>query len=46
VQRGLVEIDAAFLANRMVLEMLAGIAFGRKGGTWASIPKTLLEGRT
>jgi agmatinase len=36
----------AFLANRVVLEMLAGIAFRRKGGTWASIPKTLLEGRT
>ena len=36
----------AFLANRVVLEMLSGIAFRRKGGTWASIPKTLLEGRT
>jgi agmatinase len=36
----------AFLANRIVLEMLAGIAFRRKGGTWDSIPKTLLEGRT
>jgi len=36
----------AFLANRVVLEVLAGIAFRRKGGTWASIPKTLLEGRT
>ena len=35
----------AFLANRVVLEMLAGIAFRRKGGTWASIPPTLLEGR-
>jgi agmatinase len=35
----------AFLANRVVLEMLAGIAFRRKGGTWDSIPKTLLEGR-
>ena len=36
----------SFLANRVVLEMLAGIAFQRKGGSWASIPKTLLEGRT
>jgi Arginase family len=35
----------AFLANRVVLEVLAGIAFRRRGGTWASIPKTLLEGR-
>lgn len=35
----------AFLANRVVLEMLAGIAFRRKGGTWASIPPTLLGGR-
>jgi agmatinase len=35
----------AFLANRVVLELLAGIAFRRKGGTWASIPRTLLEGR-
>jgi hypothetical protein len=39
-----VEITA-FLANRLVLEMLAGIAFRRKGGTWDSIPKSLLEGR-
>ncbi len=36
----------SFLANRVVLEMLAGIAYRRKGGTWASIPPTLLEGRT
>src|SRR2546425_11903416 len=36
----------AFLANRVVLEMLAGIAFRRRGGTWATIPRTLLEGRT
>ena len=36
----------SFLANRVVLEMLAGIAFRRKGGTWASIPPTLLGGRT
>jgi agmatinase len=36
----------AFLANRVVLEMLAGIAYRRKGGTWASIPKSLLGGRT
>jgi len=28
-----------------VLEMLSGIAYRRKGGTWESIPKTLLEGR-
>jgi len=35
----------AFLANRVVLEILAGIAFRRSGGTWASIPRTLLEGR-
>lgn len=37
--------DVTFLANRVVLEMLAGIAFRRQGGTWASIPRTLLEGR-
>ena len=36
----------SFLANRVILEMLAGIAFKRKGGSWASIPKTLLEGRS
>jgi agmatinase len=36
----------AFLANRVVLEMLAGILFRRQGGTWDSIPSTLLEGRT
>src|SRR2546423_5655710 len=35
----------AFLANRVVLEMLSGIAYRRQGGTWASIPKTLLEDR-
>src|SRR5258706_2795889 len=35
----------AFLANRVVLEMLAGIAFCRKGATLASIPRPLLEGR-
>ncbi len=35
----------AFLANRVVLEMLSGIAYRRKGGTWQSIPRTLLEGR-
>ena len=35
----------SFLANRVVLEMLSGIAFRRAGGTWKSIPKTLLEGR-
>jgi agmatinase len=36
----------AFLANRVVLEMLSGIAYRRKGGTWDTIPPTLLEGRT
>jgi agmatinase len=36
----------AFLANRVVLEMLAGILFRRQGGTWDTIPSTLLEGRT
>ena len=36
----------SFLANRVVLELLAGIAYRRKGGTWASIPATLLEGRS
>ena len=35
----------AFLANRVVLEMLSGIAYRRQGGTWDSIPKTLLEDR-
>jgi agmatinase len=35
----------AFLANRVVLEMLSGIAFRRKGGTWDSIPPTLLHDR-
>jgi agmatinase len=35
----------SFLANRVVLEMLSGIAFRRQGGTWATIPPTLLEGR-
>ena len=35
----------AFLANRVVLETLSGIAFRRGGGTWDSIPGTLLEGR-
>jgi agmatinase len=38
------EITAA-LANRVVLEMLSGIAFHRRGGTWDSIRPTLLEGR-
>jgi agmatinase len=36
----------AFLANRVVLEALSGIAFRRSGRTWADIPPTLLEGRT
>jgi agmatinase len=35
----------AFLANRVVLEMLSGMLFRRNGGTWDSIPSTLLEGR-
>ena len=35
----------SFLANRVVLEMLSGIAYRRGGGTWDSIPKTLLEDR-
>ena len=35
----------SFLANRVVLEMLSGIAYRHRGGTWAAIPKTLLEGR-
>ena len=35
----------AFLANRVVLEMLSGILYRRGGGTWDSIPKTLLEDR-
>jgi agmatinase len=35
----------AFLANRVVLEMLSGIAYRRAGGSWDTIPATLLEGR-
>jgi agmatinase len=35
----------AFLANRVVLELLSGIAYRRTGGTWADIPPTLLDGR-
>jgi agmatinase len=35
----------AFLANRVVLEMLSGIAYRRGGGTWETIPPTLLDGR-
>ena len=35
----------SFLANRVVLELLSGIAYRRKGGNWDSIPPTLLEGR-
>jgi hypothetical protein len=34
-----------FLANRVVLEMLSGLAYRRGGGTWATIPATLLQGR-
>jgi hypothetical protein len=29
----------------VVLEMLSGIAYRRKGGTWDGIPPTLLGGR-
>ena len=36
----------AFLANRVVLEMLSGVAYRRGGGTWDSVPKTLLERRS
>jgi agmatinase len=35
----------AFLANRVVLEMLSGIAYRRAGGRWEDIPPTLLGGR-
>ena len=35
----------AFLANRVVLEMLSGIAYRRRGGRWADIPPTLRSGR-
>ena len=35
----------SFLANRVVLEMLSGIAYRRQGGTWDTVPATLLEGR-
>jgi agmatinase len=35
----------AFLANRVVLEMLSGIAFRRSGGSWDTIAPTLLDGR-
>ena len=35
----------AFLANRVVLEMLSGVAYRRRGGTWGTIPATLLQGR-
>jgi agmatinase len=35
----------AFLANRVVLELLSGLAYRRRGGTWAGIPATLLGGR-
>lgn len=36
----------ALLANRVVLEALSGIAFRRAGGTWDSVPATLLGHRT
>jgi agmatinase len=35
----------AFLANRVVLELLSGIAYRRGGGRWTDIPPTLLGGR-
>jgi hypothetical protein len=35
----------AFLANRVVLEMLSGIAYRRRGDRWADISPTLLHGR-
>jgi agmatinase len=35
----------AFLANRVVLEVLSGLAYRRGGGTWDGIPATLLQGR-
>jgi agmatinase len=35
----------AFLANRVVLELLSGIAYRRRGGRWADISPTLLGGR-
>ena len=35
----------AFLANRVVLEVLSGLAYRRRGGSWNGIPATLLEGR-
>jgi agmatinase len=35
----------AMLANRVVLELLSGLAYRRAGGTWGTIPATLLEGR-
>jgi agmatinase len=35
----------AFLANRVVLELLSGIAYRRRGGRWDDIPPTLLGGR-
>ena len=39
------EIAVMDRANRVVLEMLSGIAYRRRGGTWDAIPRTLLEGR-
>ena len=35
----------AMLANRVVLEVLSGIAFRRAGGRWEDIPATLLADR-
>jgi agmatinase len=34
----------AFLANRVVLELLSGIAYRRRGGRWDDIPSNLLDG--
>ena len=36
----------AALANRVVLELLSGLAFRRRGGTWDTIPATLLTDRS
>jgi agmatinase len=35
----------SFLANRVVLEVLSGLAFRRTGRRWTDIPPTLLGGR-
>jgi hypothetical protein len=33
------------LANRVVLEMLSGIAYRRAGGSWDTVPGSLLDDR-